>query len=438
MKTKAKLRGVLQVPGDKSVSHRALIFSALCEGTVRISGLSPAEDCLSTARCMQKLGLQIDLKNSSMLPSVLTVLSPGLEGLHAPAEPLDAGNSGTTMRVLSGLVAGRPFVSTFDGDESLRKRPMRRVLDLLTRMGASVEYQGAEGKSPVDGCAPYRITGAHLKGGVFDLPIASAQVQTALLLAGLQADEMTKVTTPQIVRDHTERMFTHMGVPFARDNGTISVCRLSEPVPSFDIVVPADLSSAAFFMVAAACLPGSDLLLKSTGVNAGRRLIVDALKTMNADVQMESEAIVSGEPVADIRVRGSGRLQGATISGEVVATGIDEIPILALAGCFCEGQFTVTGADELRHKESDRLTAIVDNLRAAGVEVEELPDGFTIRGAERVRGGSLWKTFKDHRLAMCGLVANLLFDEPLEIEETESAKISFPSFNDFLKKLVVT
>lgn len=426
--TDTSLHGSLAVPGDKSISHRALIFSALCTGDISITGLSPAEDCRSTTTCMTALGLQIEPVNGR--PDHLLVRAPGLDALTAPKSVLDAGNSGTTMRILSGLVAGQPFTSRFDGDASLRRRPMSRVLALLSEMGATVEYER-------NGYAPFSIHGKKLKGREFNLSVASAQVQTALLLAGLQAEGTTIVTLPQVARDHTLRMFQHMGVLFEQEQpNSVKVSSLNHTLKGFDIEVPADISSAAFFMVGAACLEGSDVLLTNCGVNPGRTLIVEVLKRMGADIQLQNERLISGEPVADIRVRWCGRLQGATVSGDEIASGVDEIPILAIAGALCDGPFVVEGAEELRHKESDRLEAITTNLRNAGADVADREDGFVIRGQSKLKGAAAWKTHNDHRLAMTGLIANLVCDQPIEIEETESIKISYPTFQTDLKKLL--
>lgn len=441
---KARLRGILSVPGDKSISHRALIFSALCRGTVRISGLSPAADCQSTAQCLRRLGLEVSQPYESERPATSSISqtvqidSAGLNGLVRPSFTLDAGNSGTTIRILSGLVAGRPFTTHFDGDASLRKRPMKRVLEPLCQMGATVDFQSdSSGQSSKSGCPPFSINGATLVGREFVLPVASAQVQTALLLAGLQADETTKVQTPGGVRDHTERMFKFIGVPYvSTDNGSTAVAKLREPIAPYVISIPGDLSSAAFFMVAAACLPGSEVLLKNVGLNPGRRLVIDTLLLMGAHIEIEDEREVSNEPVGDVRVCGVGRLNGMTISRETIATGIDEIPILALAGSLCNGMFTVRGADELRHKESDRLKAIVENLRGIGAEVIEIEDGFVIEGKPSLAGGSAWKTYHDHRLSMTGMIANLICDQPVNVEETESIRISYPGFREDLQYLL--
>lgn len=426
---KRNFTGKIAVPGDKSITHRALIFSALTRGMSTITGPSPAEDCRSTAACLSLIGLEVKREQSGD-SIVLNVKSDGLGALRQASQVLDAGNSGTTIRLMAGLVAGRNFSTSFDGDGSLRKRPMRRVLDHLKTMGATVSYEQA------DGCAPFTVTGAELIGCQFSLEVASAQVQTAILLAGLQAQGHTSVRLPAAVRDHTERMFRHIGVPFDRpDDLTISVARLAEPLPPAAFDVPADISSAAFFMVGAACMPGSDLLLSGVGLNPGRTLILDVLKRMGANITASNERICCGEPVADIRVRYSQRLCGTQVTAGDIARGIDEIPILALAGAFCEGSLIVTGAAELRHKESDRLSAIVENLNAAGAEIEEYEDGFRVIGAKEIQGGSAWHTYLDHRLAMTGLIASVLCREPVSIEETASSRISYPAFEADLARL---
>jgi len=442
LSSNVKIKGILSVPGDKSISHRALIFSALSSGTVSIKGLSPAEDCQSTATCLRRLGLRVNQsqnpgRGAALIHEAVTIESPGLNALNQSHTPLFAGNSGTTIRVMAGLVAGLPFKTRFDGDQSLRKRPMSRVLVPLAEMGAQIDYEKPPDAAQIPGCAPFSIKGGNLQGQAYSLKVASAQVQTALLLAGLQADGMTSVKMPSVVRDHTERMFAYMGIPFTRQqDGTITVSRLVEPVPPYTISVPGDISSAAFFMVAAACVPGSDVLLKNIGINPGRTLVIDVLKAMGADIRLESQAEITGEPVADIRVRYAGRLKGTTISGDTVAQGIDEIPVLALAGATCDGIFRVSGAEELRHKESDRLNAIVENFRRAGLRVQELADGFDLEGAGSINGNSPWATYKDHRLAMTGLIANCIFEQPVQIEETDSIRISYPGFAEHLDYLL--
>lgn len=406
------------------------MFACLTTGTSKIEGLSPAHDCLSTVACLRSMGVDIELLDGVDTPTAI-VNSSGLNGIGAPANILDAGNSGTTIRLLSGMVAGRPHEYEFDGDASLRKRPMKRVLSRVAEMGAEITWVKTEG------LAPFRIKGGDLVGKTFDLDVASAQVETAILLAGLQASGKTTVKLPFPARDHTRRMFTYLGVPFdSPDELTTSVKRLADEIPAKDMVVPADISSAAFFMVAAAIIPGSSITLKNVGINPGRTLILDVLSRMNADIKVIGVNSLFGEPVADIRVRNNGELSSAAVTGEEIARGIDEIPILALAGALSKGELSVSGAEELRHKESDRLALIANNLRAAGAEIDLREDGFTIRGSQRLKGGSNWATADDHRLSMTGMVAQLICENDLDLEETESPRISYPNFADDLKSLL--
>ena len=427
--TTVTFRGTLAVPGDKSISHRALMFSLLTQGDCKIKHLSPAEDCRSTMGCLKGLGAGIS-ETVDGNEATVTVRSPGFNGLKQPAEKLDAGNSGTTIRLLSGLLAGLPFRSVLDGDASLRSRPMSRVLSHLAKMGAKISYEQKENY------APFGIEGGSLKGMEFDLNIASAQVQTALLLAGLTAEGPTTVRLPAVVRDHTERMFTFIGVPFNRKGDLeTSVTRLTSPLKPYEITVPGDISSAAFFMVAAACAPGSELTLTNVGLNPGRTLIIEVLTEMGADIEVKDRKDSGGEPIGTIVIKGKSRLKGATISGDRIAAGIDEIPILALAGAFCDGTLAVRDAAELRVKESDRLSAIADNFRRAGATVEEFEDGFDIIGSHSLNGGSEWNTHGDHRLAMTGLVASLLCKQPLQIDDADCVAVSYPQFQTDLKSL---
>lgn len=420
------MRGRLQVPGDKSISHRALIFSLLAKGTCEIYGLSPAVDCLSTAECIKQLGIAVERRTAQQNGrggSALLVSASGLGGLRAPSATLFAGNSGTTMRLLSGLLAGCRFVSTLDGDESLRQRPMARVLKPLAEMGAQIKHLDRANY------APFSIGSEKLVGREFILDVASAQVQTALLLAGLQAEGKTSVAVPGVVRDHTLKMFDHIAVPYeASASGKITVSALPGPLAPFKVEVPGDISSAAFFMVAAACLPNSELTLTNLVLNKGRCLVIEVLKEMGANLEITNARLLCGEPVADVLVRYEGRLSGATIDGGRLASGIDEIPALALAGALCDGVFTVRDAAELRVKESDRIQAIVSNLAAAGADIHQVADGFYINGKDSLKGGSSWLTYEDHRMAMSGLVAGLLAAQPVVVDNETCVAVSYPDF----------
>ncbi len=421
------LKGFLKVPGDKSISHRALIFSAFTRGSNRVSNLSPAQDVADTAECLRRLGLQITEPGGG---ADITINSPGIDELSEPASGLWAGNSGTTIRLMSGLVAGRPFTSRFDGDESLQKRTMKRVLEPLTMMGARCQ-------ATKDDYAPFAITGGDLKGRQFHLSVASAQVEACLLLAGLQAEGTTSVTVPQPVRDHTRRMFQHLGIPFRQpDDRTISVERLHMPVVASPLRVPADISSAAFFMVGASLLRGSDITLAEVGTNPGRTLVLDVLREMGAEIEESTTRTNCGEPVTDIRIRCEKRLTGTKIGAERIPLGIDELPVLALTGALCDGELIVSGASDMRHKESDRIAAIVGNLFRAGVEIEEREDGFVVSGKTTIRGGSDWQTFGDHRMAMTGLIASLVFEQPVKLDDEDCMSVSYPGFKNDLRKLI--
>ncbi len=422
-----RLAGTLRVPGDKSITHRALIFATLASGTCRVSGMSPAEDCASSAECLRALGLTVERTDVDQCD----ITSSGPSCLKEPGEILYAGNSGTTMRLLSGILAGQPFRVVLDGDGSLRSRPMSRVLDPLTEMGADISYLDRRN------CAPFAIRGAALVGKQFDLKVASAQVQTAILLAGLQAEGQTIVRLPSVVRDHTMRMFKMLGVPFSlsEDHSTIGVSRLERPVGPFQATVPADISSAAFFMVAAACLPGSDITLTDVGLNPGRDLVIEVLTEMGADITVIPTGEACGEPIGIVRVKGS-ELKGTTIGGDRLARGIDEVPALAVAGALCNGIFRIEGGTELRVKESDRITAIVSNLQSAGASVHESEDGFLIEGRQTLAGGATWKTFDDHRMAMSGMIASAVAQEPVDVDNKNCVGVSYPNFAADLARLL--
>lgn len=424
-------KGELKVPGDKSITHRALIFSAFVDGAVQIDNVSTAADCNSTAQCMRSLGLGIDERKNDCGTSTFLVESSGIKGLKAPASVLDCGNSGTTIRILSGLVSGLPFESCLDGDQSIRKRTMSRIIKPLEKMGAKIETQ-------VPGFAPLKINGGGLVGQKFELNVSSAQVQTCLLLAGLQAENgETVVSTPDLVRDHTLRMFSHLQIPFVQKGpNKYGVKKLNSSLPSTSIEVPADISSAAFFMVGAALSEGSDLVLQMVGLNPGRTMIVKALKMMGADIEIFNQNVVSGEPVGDIRVKSSKNLNAINLGGKDMPSGIDEIPILALGACFIEGETVFSGLEELRHKESDRLALIVNNLSRNGADVKESNDGISIKGKASIKGGADWYTKGDHRMAMTGKIASVLFENPVDIDDESCVAVSYPEFHKDLKNVL--
>ena len=386
----------------------------------RIYNLSGGEDNRSTVGVFKNLGVKISEDNG-----ILTVEGGGWEGLVAPKTVLDCGNSGTTMRLLSGVLAGRPFAATLDGDASLRRRPMQRLIEPLGRMGARIESR--DGK----GCAPLEIHGGRLKGISYAMSIASAQVKSAILLAGLQAEGVTIVKEPQPSRDHTEIMARAFGAKLEVAGGCSISVEGGRKLSATDVRVPGDLSSAAFFMVAAATIPGSDLLIKNVGCNPTRSGVIEVLGRMGASVRFIRPRQQAGEPVADLRVVG-GALKGVDIGPEMAARTIDEYPILAVAAALAEGTTTISGAKELRYKESDRIAVMTEQLRRLGVEVEEREDGMTIEGRGRPEGASV-KSYGDHRVAMALAVAGLSSRGGVEIDDTACADISFPGFFGLLE-----
>ena len=407
------LRGTLRVPGDKSVSHRAMMLAGLADGSSRIEGFLEGEDTLSTAAVMQALGVRIEADQ----PGVRIVHGVGLHGLQGAGQPLDCGNAGTGMRLLTGLLAGQRFDSTLVGDESLSKRPMGRVTEPLSAMGASFSTEA--------GRPPVRIHGGKALHGIsYTLPVASAQVKSALLLAGLYAEGETEVIEPHPTRDYTERMLAAFGWPIRFEPGR---ARLSggHRLQATDVVVPADFSSAAFFLVGASIVPGSELVLARVGLNPRRTGLLQALRLMGADIRVENEGVSGGEAIADLRVRHA-RLKGVELPPSLVPDMIDEFPALFVAAAVAEGRTVVTGAAELRVKESDRLAAMARGLQGLGVKVEESPDGAVIHGG-RIGGGQV-ESLGDHRIAMSFAVAGLVAAAPIRIGDCANVATSFPGF----------
>ena len=417
---KRPLRGAITVPGDKSIAHRAVIFSAIAQGESRIYNLSGGDDNSRTVRAFRQMGVQIARDGDA-----LCVEGRGWNGLRAPDKTVDCGNSGTTMRLLSGLLAGLPFHSELDGDGSLRRRPMKRVIEPLSQMGARIRSRSGDGLAPLD------IDGGELRGMYYSMPIASAQVKSAILLAALQAEGETIVREPQRSRDHTEVMLGGFGGKLAVDGLTI---RIDGPqaLTGQNVRIPGDISSAAFFLVAAAIIPGSDLLVRGVGCNSTRDGVVEVLKHMGAALEVRNERTEAGERVADIRITG-GRLSGVDLGPEWVARTIDEYPILAVAGAAADGVTTFSDVKELRYKESDRIAAMTEGLRALGISVEERADGMTIHGG-RFRGGAV-KSYADHRIAMSLAIAGLVSAHGVEIDDAQCVDISFPSFFDLLAEI---
>ncbi|WP_187272111.1 3-phosphoshikimate 1-carboxyvinyltransferase [Zeimonas arvi] len=413
-----RLSGSLRVPGDKSISHRAIMLGAIADGVTRVSGFLEGADALSTMNAFRALGVTIEGPAAGRV----VVHGVGLHGLRQAAGPLDCGNAGTAMRLMMGLLAGQRFESTLIGDESLSKRPMRRVADPLALMGARIETR--------DGRPPVRILPCdRLKGIRYEMPMASAQVKSALLLAGLYAEGETTVIEPAPTRDHTERMLGGFGVRVVRDGAAASLVG-GRPLRATAIDVPADISSAAFFLVGAAISPDSDLRLEHVGMNPTRTGVIDILRLMGADIAVENPREVGGEPVADLRVRG-GALRGIAVPRELVPLAIDEFPALFVAAACAEGRTVVTGAEELRVKESDRIAVMADGLRALGVSAEPTPDGIVIEGRggdARVFGGGEIATHHDHRIAMSFAIAALRAGGTISIRDTDVVATSFPGF----------
>ncbi|HVI57629.1 MAG TPA: 3-phosphoshikimate 1-carboxyvinyltransferase [Luteimonas sp.] len=410
------LQGEVAVPGDKSVSHRAVMLAALADGTSRIEGFLEGADTRATAAIFAQLGVRIEAPS----PSRRIVHGAGVDGLRAPAAPLDCGNAGTGMRLLAGLLAGQPFDSVLVGDDSLSKRPMRRVIDPLARMGARIEAEG-------DGLPPLRIRGVgRLRAIDHDSPVASAQVKSAVLLAGLYADGTTRVREPHPTRDYTERMLSAFGVEIESAPGQASL-RGGQRLRATDVAVPADFSSAAFFLVAATLVPGSCLRLRAVGLNPRRTGLLAALRAMGADIREEHAASRGGEPVADLVVRHA-PLHGIEVPEALVPDMIDEFPALMVAAACASGTTVIRGAEELRVKESDRLAAMATGLRTLGARVEERPDGAAIGGGGALHGGGI-DSLGDHRIAMAFAVAGQCADGQVAIADVANVATSFPGFD---------
>ncbi|HEY0333356.1 MAG TPA: 3-phosphoshikimate 1-carboxyvinyltransferase [Stenotrophomonas sp.] len=409
------LRGTFDIPGDKSVSHRAVMFAALADGTSRIEGFLEGEDTRSTAAIFAQLGVRIETPS----PSQRIVHGVGVDGLQAPDGPLDCGNAGTGMRLLAGLLAAQPFDSVLVGDESLSRRPMRRVTAPLAQMGARID-------TGADGTPPLQVHGGQrLQAIDFVSPVASAQVKSAVLLAGLYADGDTCVSEPHPTRDYTERMLSAFGVEIEFSPGKARL-RGGQRLRATDIAVPADFSSAAFFIVAASVIPGSEVVLRAVGLNPRRTGLLAALRLMGADITEENHGEHGGEPVADLRVRHA-KLRGVQIPEALVPDMIDEFPALFVAAAAAEGETVVTGAAELRVKESDRLGAMAGGLRACGIRVDETPDGATIHGGQLVSG--VIDSHGDHRIAMAFSIAGQLAEGDIRIEDVANVATSFPGFD---------
>jgi 3-phosphoshikimate 1-carboxyvinyltransferase len=416
------LQGSARVPGDKSMSHRSIMLGSLAEGVTHVKGFLEAEDALATLQAFRDMGVNIE----GPVNGELTVHGVGKHGLQAPKNPLYLGNSGTSMRLLSGLLAGQAFDCVLTGDKSLSGRPMKRVTDPLAAMGADI-------KTTEKGTAPLHITGraGQLKGIDYVMPMASAQVKSCLLLAGMYAQGVTTVTEPAPTRDHTERMLSGFNYPVKQDGRKVSISAEGK-LTACDIDVPSDISSAAFFLVGASIAPGSDLTLKHVGINPTRTGVIDILRLMGAKIEIFNERVVGGEPVADLHVVYS-PLKGIDIPEELVPLAIDEFPVLFVAAACAEGQTRLTGAEELRVKESDRIQVMADGLKILGVNAEPTSDGMLIQGGI-INGGTV-TSHGDHRIAMSFSIAGLRANAPITVLDCLNVNTSFPEFKDLVKNL---
>ncbi len=416
------LKGTITVPGDKSISHRAVMFASLAKGTTTITNFLTGEDCLSTISCFEKLGVEIQQKNGMVI-----VKGNGLHGLKEYSGQLDVGNSGTTTRLISGILAAQPFVTRLNGDASIQTRPMRRIMEPLKSMGASIT------SLKNNDCAPLQIEGCNLHGINYTSKIASAQVKSCILLAGLYAEGNTSVTEPYLSRNHTEIMLRSFGANIITKDTTTTI--LPEPIlTACDISVPGDISSAAYFIVAALITPNSDVLIKNVGINPTRDGIIQVATEMGGDVTLHNMRSFNGEPVADIQVKYS-QLHGIEIGGEIIPTLIDEIPIIAIMAAFAEGTTTIKDASELKVKESNRIDLMVHNLKSMGADIEGTDDGMILNGVSTLNGTTI-ETLKDHRIAMSFAIANIRCLTPCEIIDADCVKISYPTFYDDLESLL--
>lgn len=420
IKKLTNLHSEITVPGDKSISHRAVMFGSLAKGTTRITHFLEGADCLSTISCFRKMGIDIENNNGEIL-----VHGKGLRGLSSPTDILDVGNSGTTTRLISGILAGQNFVSELTGDDSIQSRPMKRIMTPLLSMGADIT--SIKGNN----CVPLRIAGHPLKAIHYDSPVASAQVKSCVLLAGMYSDGVTSVTEPVLSRNHTEIMLNYFGAQVTSEGTTASIV----PEPSLharEITVPGDISSAAYFIAAGLLVPGSEILLKNVGINPTRDGLLRVCKDMGADITMLN-VNMDGEPTADLLVRTSS-LHGTTVGGEIIPTLIDEIPMIAVMAAFAEGTTIIKDAKELKVKESDRILVMAENLSRMGADITPTDDGMIIHGGKPLHGAEI-DSYLDHRVAMSFAIAGLLCDGPLSIKGGNCVKISYPEFYEDLYRL---
>lgn len=420
--TKVKgLSGEITVPGDKSISHRSIMLGSLAKGRTEIYGFLHGADCLSSIACFREMGVEIENRGD-----IVVIHGRGLRGLSKPEANLDVGNSGTAIRLMSGILAAQDFITRIDGDESIQKRPMGRVIKPLVMMGADI--RGEKGND----CAPLVINGKKLRGIHYNSPVASAQVKSAILFAGLYADGETSVAEPALSRNHTELMFEEFGVNIKSD-GTTAIVQPVKELYARKIVVPGDISSAAYFMVAGAITPNSCITIRNVGINTTRDGIIRVCKMMGADIKIEKTGADIGEPTADITVSSS-LLRGCVIEGDIIPTLIDEIPVIAVLACFASGDTIIKDAEELKVKESNRIDVVVNNLKAMGADIEATDDGMIIHGGKALNGARI-NSELDHRIAMSFAVAAMNADGETEILGGECVEISYPNFYLDLMKL---
>ena len=421
--TKAKsLKGEITVPGDKSISHRGVMFGAISEGITELTGFLDGADCRSTISCFRAMGIDISQEKDHVI-----IHGKGLHGLNAPANMLDVGNSGTTTRLISGILAGQPFVSSLNGDASIQKRPMDRIITPLSEMGAYIR------SLKDNGCAPLEMGGKPLKAIHYNSPVASAQVKSCVLLAGLYADGVTSVSEPVISRNHTELMLSGFGANI-KTNGLTASIEGSPKLIGQKINVPGDISSAAYFIVAGLICPNADLLIKNVNTNPTRAGIIKVAQSMGGNIELINERIISGEPVADIHVTTS-QLTGCEISGDIIPTLIDEIPVIAVMAACAKGTTIVKDAAELKVKESNRIATVTENLKAMGCDITATDDGMIIVGGKELQGTTI-KTYKDHRIAMAFAVAGLIADGKTDFDDEKCCVISYPNFFETLNRLL--
>ena len=416
------LKGQLAVPGDKSISHRAVMLGSIASGNTEIHHFLQGADCLSTISCFRRMGVEIENRGN-----MVVVHGKGMRGLSAPSGMLDCGNSGTTMRLMSGILAAQPFPSTLTGDASIQKRPMKRIMEPLTQMGAHISSLRE------NGCAPLRIKPGKLHGIHYHTPVASAQVKSAILLAGLYGDGPTKVTEPALSRNHTELMLRHFGAEIASEGVTAAVMPAKE-LYGAKVEVPGDISSAAYFIAAALMVPGSEVLIRNVGVNPTRDGMIRVCQAMGADLTLENVRSREAEPMADLLVRHSS-LKGVEIGGEIIPALIDELPMIAAMACAAQGTTVIKDAAELKVKESNRIRIMVENLSAMGADIRETEDGMIIEGGRPLHGASV-DSHLDHRIAMTFAVTSLIADGVTTIKDADCVRISYPGFYQDLSRLL--